>query len=53
MTQQTILLAAQQTLVGLQTQALTSTVMLVEALGGGWDRADLPTPTEVSRKPRP
>ena len=42
MTQQTILLAAQQALVNLQVQSLTSTVLLVEALGGGWDRVDLP-----------
>jgi hypothetical protein len=25
-------------------------VQLVEALGGGWDRSQLPTPAEVSKK---
>ena len=42
MTQQTILLAARQTLIQLQVQEMTSAVVLVEALGGGWDRVDLP-----------
>ena len=42
MQQQTLLLQARQTLVSLQVQHMTSAVALVEALGGGWDRADLP-----------
>jgi hypothetical protein len=25
-------------------------VTLIEALGGGWDRTQLPTPAEVSKK---
>jgi outer membrane protein TolC len=49
MTQQTILLAARQTLIGLQVQEMTAAVMLVEALGGGWDKSELPTPDQVSR----
>jgi NodT family efflux transporter outer membrane factor (OMF) lipoprotein len=49
MTQQTILLSAQQTLVSLEVQQMTSAVQLVEALGGGWDRSELPTPSAVSR----
>jgi NodT family efflux transporter outer membrane factor (OMF) lipoprotein len=43
MTQQTLLLSAQQTQVQLRVQQMTTAVQLVEALGGGWDRADLPS----------
>jgi NodT family efflux transporter outer membrane factor (OMF) lipoprotein len=52
MLQQTALLAEQQTLVNLNVQQMTSAVQLVEALGGGWDRFELPTPSEVSEPPR-
>lgn len=48
MTQQTVLLAAQQALVTLEVQQMTSAVLLVQALGGGWDRSALPTPGQVS-----
>jgi outer membrane protein TolC len=44
LTAQTTLLADQQTLVTLQMQHMVSAVNLVEALGGGWDRSQLPTP---------
>ena len=47
---QTTLLGTQQQLVSLQTQAMTSSVQLIEALGGGWDRSQLPTPSQVSQK---
>jgi len=47
---QTTLLSDQQTLASLRTQAMTASVQLIEALGGGWDRSLLPTPAEVSRK---
>jgi outer membrane protein TolC len=47
---QTTLLGTQQQLVTLQTQAMTSSVQLIEALGGGWDRSQLPTPSQVSQK---
>lgn len=50
-TLQTTLLADQQTLAGLQVDAMTSTVSLVSALGGGWDRSQLPTPSQVGAKP--
>ena len=50
MTQQTTLLAAQQTLINTQVQQMTSAVLLVEALGGGWDRSDLPTKKQVTQK---
>ena len=51
MTQQIILLGAQQTLVSLQVQQMTSAALLIEALGGGWSRTDLPTPSQVSERP--
>ena len=31
-------------IVSLQVQQMTATVQLVEALGGGWDVSDLPSP---------
>jgi NodT family efflux transporter outer membrane factor (OMF) lipoprotein len=42
LTAQTTLLAAEQTLVNLQIQRMTSVVQLVAALGGGWNRSELP-----------
>ncbi|NVB78633.1 MAG: efflux transporter outer membrane subunit [Kofleriaceae bacterium] len=52
MIQQTALLAAEQTLVNLEVQHMTGAVLLVQALGGGWDRSQLPTEAEVSRPAR-
>jgi NodT family efflux transporter outer membrane factor (OMF) lipoprotein len=49
-TAQTTLLSNQQTLATLHVEEMTSSVMLVEALGGGWDRTQLPTPQDVSKK---
>ena len=49
-TVQTTLLNNQQTLANLHVQEMTASVQLIEALGGGWDRSQLPTPTEVSKK---
>ena len=51
MTQQTILLAAQQALLSLEVQDMTSAVSLVQALGGGWDWTELPSPSAVSERP--
>ena len=31
-------------------QAMTASVQLIEALGGGWDSTQLPTPEQVSKK---
>ncbi len=45
---QTTLLSDQQTLASLRTEAMTASVQLIEALGGGWDRSQLPTPAQVS-----
>ncbi len=47
---QTTLLTDQQALANLRTQVMTSSVQLIEALGGGWDRSQLPTPAQVSEK---
>jgi NodT family efflux transporter outer membrane factor (OMF) lipoprotein len=41
-TQQSALFAAQETLVNLLTRRMVSSVLLVEALGGGWDSSQLP-----------
>jgi NodT family efflux transporter outer membrane factor (OMF) lipoprotein len=49
---QTTLLGDQQQLATLRTQAMTASVQLIEALGGGWDRSQLPTPAQVSEKVR-
>jgi NodT family efflux transporter outer membrane factor (OMF) lipoprotein len=48
---QTTVLADQQTLNGLQVQQMTYAVALVEALGGGWDRSQLPGTEQVTQKP--
>jgi NodT family efflux transporter outer membrane factor (OMF) lipoprotein len=48
---QTTLLADMQTLNSLQVQEMTSAVALVEALGGGWDRSQLPAPQQMTQKP--
>jgi NodT family efflux transporter outer membrane factor (OMF) lipoprotein len=47
---QTTLLNDQQQLANLRTQAMTASVQLIEALAGGWDRSQLPTPAQVSQK---
>ena len=51
MTAQTTLLANQQSLASLQVEEMTASVQLIEALGGGWDRSQLPTPVQVTQKP--
>jgi len=47
------LLADEQTLATLHTQAMTASVQLIEALGGGWDSTQLPTPQQVTTKIAP
>ena len=49
-TAQTTLLSDQQTLATLRVEQMTASVQLIEALGGGWDRSQLPTPAQVSKK---
>jgi NodT family efflux transporter outer membrane factor (OMF) lipoprotein len=48
---QTTVLSDQQVLNNLQVQQMTYAVALVEALGGGWDRSQLPSPQQVTQKP--
>jgi NodT family efflux transporter outer membrane factor (OMF) lipoprotein len=49
-TAQNTLLSDQQTLATLHTQEMTASVQLIEALGGGWDTTQLPTPADVSKR---
>jgi NodT family efflux transporter outer membrane factor (OMF) lipoprotein len=49
-TAQTTLLTDQQSLASLQIEQMTASVELIEALGGGWDSSQLPTPEQVSKK---
>jgi outer membrane protein TolC len=41
----------EQAMAGLQIQQMTASVQLIQALGGGWDKAQLPTPAQVTQKP--
>jgi NodT family efflux transporter outer membrane factor (OMF) lipoprotein len=47
---QTALLNDQEQLNTLHVQEMMSTVQLVQALGGGWDRSQLPTPQQAGAK---
>lgn len=49
-TAQTTVLSEQETLAAIQVNEMTSAVQLIEALGGGWDRSQLPTPAQVGKK---
>jgi NodT family efflux transporter outer membrane factor (OMF) lipoprotein len=49
-TAQTTVLGDQQTLNSLQVSEMMQTVVLVQALGGGWDRSQLLTPAQVGAK---
>jgi NodT family efflux transporter outer membrane factor (OMF) lipoprotein len=49
-TAQTTLLTDRQSVANLRVQEMTASVQLIEALGGGWDRSQLPTPAQVSEK---
>ncbi len=50
-TAQNTLLADQQTLFTTQISVMNSAVQLVQALGGGWDVQDLPSPKQVYAAP--
>jgi NodT family efflux transporter outer membrane factor (OMF) lipoprotein len=50
-TAQTTLLSDRQILATIQVQQMTSAVALIEALGGGWDLTQLPTPRQLTQKP--
>jgi len=49
-TAQTTLLGDQQTLNSLQVSQMMQAVELVQALGGGWDASQLPTPSQAGAK---
>jgi outer membrane protein TolC len=44
------LLANQQTVIMLRVQQMTSSVQLIESLGGGWDVNQLPSERQVQAK---
>jgi NodT family efflux transporter outer membrane factor (OMF) lipoprotein len=48
---QTTLLSNQETLVNTQVSEMTSAVQLILALGGGWDKSQLPTTEQVTKSP--
>jgi NodT family efflux transporter outer membrane factor (OMF) lipoprotein len=50
LTAQNTLFFDEETLVTLQIQQMVSAVSLIQALGGGWDSSQLPTPSQVSKK---
>jgi outer membrane protein TolC len=50
-TAQTTLLANQQAAVNLRAQQMTASVQLIEALGGGWEASQLPTPADLTSRP--
>jgi NodT family efflux transporter outer membrane factor (OMF) lipoprotein len=50
-TLQNTLFSNQQTLTSLQINQMTGAVQLVQALGGGWDISQLPTPRQVTAAP--
>jgi NodT family efflux transporter outer membrane factor (OMF) lipoprotein len=49
-TAQTSLLSNQETAVNLRIQQMTATTGLIEALGGGWDSSQLPSPAQLASK---
>ncbi|MFZ0881042.1 MAG: TolC family protein, partial [Candidatus Acidiferrales bacterium] len=52
-TAQTTLLSNKQTALTLRIQQMTASVQLIEALGGGWDSSQLPSPPQLSAKTAP
>jgi NodT family efflux transporter outer membrane factor (OMF) lipoprotein len=50
-TAETTLLTDQQSAIDVQTQEMTGAVQLIEALGGGWDKSQLPNPHQVAKWP--
>jgi len=47
LTAQELLLSNEVTAVNLRTSQMTTSVQLIEALGGGWDASQLPTPEQI------
>ena len=52
-TQQTALFAEQEALVNLLTRRMVASVLLVQALGGGWDTSQLPEVSALSASDKP
>jgi NodT family efflux transporter outer membrane factor (OMF) lipoprotein len=52
-TAQTTLLGDQQTLTTLRVNEMTAAVQLIQALGGGWDVAQLPAASQITSKEAP
>ncbi len=50
LTAQTALLSNQQTAVNLRMQQMTASSGLIEALGGGWNASQLPSPAQLVSK---
>jgi NodT family efflux transporter outer membrane factor (OMF) lipoprotein len=50
LTAQTALLSNQQTSVNLRIQQMTASGGLIEALGGGWNASELPSPAQLTSK---
>lgn len=50
MVAQTTLLSDQQALTTLHMQEMTASIELIQALGGGWDLSQLPTPKQTGQK---
>ena len=48
---QTTSYSSLETLASLKTQQMSASVALIQALGGGWDRSQLPTPAQITAKP--
>jgi NodT family efflux transporter outer membrane factor (OMF) lipoprotein len=49
-TTQTIALQDQRSAIDVQTRRMTAAVLLIEALGGGWDASQLPTEQSLAQK---
>jgi len=49
-TAETSLLQQQQTFITLRVSQMTSNVQLIEALGGGWNRSQLPSEKDIAAK---
>lgn len=52
-TAQTTALSNEVTAVQILGRRMAANVLLIQALGGGWDVSDLPSTEDVTRRPRP
>ncbi|HEX5235960.1 MAG TPA: efflux transporter outer membrane subunit [Silvibacterium sp.] len=51
MVAQTTLLSDEQSLATLHVEGMTASIQLIQALGGGWDQSQLPSPSQTGAKP--